>query len=537
MARAAALWPWMAAVLSGALLGLCFPPFDQDWLVWIALCPLAAAVWFRSGARRTIGRDFLLGWLAGAIGFLICLHWITEVTVAGWVVLSIYCGVFPGLFAAILGFAFRPENPSTGQPDWLSSRRNLLISLGGAAVWVGCEWLRGWLFSGFAWNSLGVALWKNTPMIQIADIGGVGAVSFVITATNLVLVLTVRRLIAEVGTGAMKPHYDFALVLALVALTFTYGIRPLLAPPGDSTGLRFAAVQANIPQDEKWDPSFIQSILEKYTTLSEQAIAMDPDLLVWPEAATPRAVFSDPQTLSVVERLAGLWDGDFLLGTVHFDATGDFNSIVLLAADGSAPQFQHKIHLVPFGEFIPFRESFPVFAWIVGDLVPSDFSSGKEVKILRPTRKDVPLGGLVCFEDTIGRLARMYRLDGARLFVTVTNDGWFRESAGSMQHLAQSVFRCAENKIPMLRAANTGVTCTIDSFGRVVDILTDAGGSTFLEGILVGEIQVPDAPALTIYTKYGEWFSAVCFAWMVWGCFLALARKKKPAVNAQAPGF
>jgi len=521
MKRMLPLWPWAAALLSGLLTGVCFPNFSWDWWAWMALTPLIAAVWFGPRwSRREAVRVLLLGWTAGSVSFLINLHWITEVSVAGWIALSLYCGLFTAIFAWFLGGAGRPvDPPGAKRACWLSSRSNLYYATVGAAAWTGIEWLRGVLFSGFGWNSLGVALWQNVPMLQITDLTGVGGLSFLIVMVNLMLVLTVKRLALEIGKGAMRPHYDFALTLALVALAFTYGIRTLFQPVPEKTPLKIACVQAQIPQFQKWNPQFEREILEKYRKFSETAIAMNPDLLLWPEAATPRPALQDETNWSVVRDLAESWDGDFLLGTVHFPVEGDFNSIALLTDRGRQVQLYHKIHLVPFGEFVPFRHSFPLFAWIVGDLVPSDFDAGSDFTILETERNPVRIGPLVCFEDTLADLARHFVLGGAQIFVTVTNDGWFGESAGSVQHLAQSVFRSAENKIPMIRAANTGVTCTIDRNGRVREILTDAEGSTFVEGVLLAEVEIFHEPQGTFFTRRGHLFSHLCLAGTLFACY------------------
>jgi apolipoprotein N-acyltransferase len=506
-------WPWAAAVATGILTGLAYPPFGIEWIIWVALTPMIAAVWFAPAWRKHDWlRLFALGWVAGSAGFLLHLHWIIEVTVAGWVALSLYCGIYPGLAGVFFGTVGRPrQRTDAPRAVWVSSRSNLLFAAVGAMGWTATEYLRSVLFTGFGWNSLGVALWQNVPMLQITDLTGVWGLSFLIVAVNLMVVLTIKRLACEIGTGAMKPHYDFAITLAVVALVFTYGIRQLLRPAAESLPLRVAAVQPNIPQDQKWDPAYEQKILDRLERLSEAAIALNPDLLVWPEAATPRAVLQDPRSGAVVRRLAEMWDGDFLLGSVHFSPEGDFNSVFLFTDGVARQQMYHKIHLVPFGEYIPLRHSFPLFAWIVGDLVPEDFDAGTEFSVLEMAARPVRIAPLICFEDTLGPLARPFVLGGAQLFVVVTNDGWFRESAGSMQHLAQSVFRSAENKVPMLRVANTGVTAWIDPFGRVLEKLADAEtGRTFIEGTLVNEFAVPVAVVPTFYTRHGDVFAWAC---------------------------
>src|SRR5438128_1447162 len=176
-----------------------------------------------------------------------------------------------------------------------------------------------------------------------------------------------------------------------------------------------------------------------------------------------------------------------------------------------------KVHLVPFGEFVPGRHTVPLLARIVGDQVPGDFKPGKEHTVFTLTNGDVQLAPLICFEDTIGELTRQFVLPtetgpGANLLLDITNDAWFLRSAGSHQHLANAIFRCVETRRPMLRAANTGVTCFINQFGRVTQELRDETGSTFIEGVLTGDINVPTEHELTFYARHGELFAKTCAA-------------------------
>jgi apolipoprotein N-acyltransferase len=215
---------------------------------------------------------------------------------------------------------------------------------------------------------------------------------------------------------------------------------------------------------------------------------------------------------------------------------GDFNSIALLTSRGAEAQLHHKIHLVPFGEYVPLREEFPLLARIVGELVPDDFDPGSEFTVMEMAAKPLKIGPLVCFEDTLGNLARRFALDGAQAFVTVTNDGWFLESAGSLQHMRNSLFRCVENRLPMIRAANTGVTCAIDRLGVVREVLKDENGSTFIQGVLFGKMPFPVNPEPTFYAKFGEVFSISCLVVSgIWALFAAVKfwrNKKSPCPAA-----
>jgi apolipoprotein N-acyltransferase len=198
----------------------------------------------------------------------------------------------------------------------------------------------------------------------------------------------------------------------------------------------------------------------------------------------------------------------------------------MLTHRGGRYTVYRKVHLVPFGEYVPLRKSFPLFAMIVGDLVPDDFEFGPGPELLPMASKPVEVGPLICFEDTVGDLARQFAGLGAQLFVTVTNDGWFLKSAGSQQHFNIALFRSAETKLPMVRAANTGVTGIIDRFGRPANVLKNEAGSTFFEGVLIGQMNVPVKPVKTFYTLYGDAFSMACLGVAAVGCGVLLFRRK-----------
>jgi apolipoprotein N-acyltransferase len=449
------------------------------------------------------------------------------VTVLGWVALCLFLGGYTALWALFVGTVARPRQPpSDARPVWMKSWNNLRIAALAAAAWVALEWLRGVVFTGFGWNALGIALNKNIALIQICEITGVGGLSFLLVMLNVMIVITLRRFKAEIGRDKLRPHYDFNLTIVLVALVFAYGVRRLSHPPPPSESLTIAAVQANVPVSEKRDPEQEARILDLHVRLTETALAIKPDLLIWPEAATPRPLFSDQRNWDVVRGLAEKHAGDFLLGTVHFDESGDYNSAVLLTENATNAQLYHKIHLVPFGEYVPLRGPFPLFAWLVGDLVPDDFDFGREPVVLKMSRKPIRIGPLICFEDTLGDLTRQFAQRGAQILVTMTNDAWFLKSAGSEQHVIHALFRCAETKLPMLRAANTGVSCVIDRFGRIVNQLQNDKGDTFSEGVLFAHLDVPTNPEKTFYTRYGEVFSLSCLAITTIACGLHIIRRK-----------
>jgi apolipoprotein N-acyltransferase len=539
------LWPWLAAVLTGGLAVICFAPFEQTWACWIALTPLLAAVWF-SGAesnRRWL-RDLLLGYVAGVVFFWGVFSWLHTVTVPGLVLVGLYMGVYFAIWSWIAGLV-RPGSPSaesgrmpdfpgSRSPDelpaearspWLSSLHNLWLALVLAATWTALEWVRGWMFTGWGWNGLGVALHNLLPVIQIAEFTGVGGVSFVVAFANVIAIATVRRLALEAKVQVRRPHYDFTLTMAAIVGLAAFGIRALqMKTPVEP--LRVAAVQANVPRDEKFNQQFQEKIFQQFTRLTQVALATrpPPQLIVWPESSTPAPALLDEENNRFVMDLSASIKTDLLLGTIDADQEGEYNAALLVAKGGESVQIYRKLHLVPYGEYVPGRNTVPFVGAIVGDQVPGDFARGKELVVFRLTTDRVMVAPLICFEDTLGELTRQFVLRGANLLANVTNDGWFLRSAGSRQHLENAIFRCVETRRPMVRAANTGLTCFVNRFGRVTQVLLDSKGSQFTEGVLSGTIEIPTSGELTFYVRHGELFSKICGALVLLFLLARLAR-------------
>jgi apolipoprotein N-acyltransferase len=538
MKKITKLWPWLAAICSGLLYAACFAPFNLTWFCWIALIPLITAVWFSgTESRRPRLRNLLLGYVAGLTFFWTVFSWLTTVTVLGWFVLQFYMAIYFAIWAWFCGLV-RPRHkvnrPTASkwdqmlaqarssaapvQPPWTRSTNNLRLALLLAAAWTTLEWLRGWIFSGFGWNGLGVALHDSWPLIQIAEFTGVAGLSFLVAFTNVIILTTAYRLVLEARTRVMRPHFDFTVTMAAIVGVLVFGVRATqVSPPAKP--LRVAAVQSNVPQTQKFDPQFTRKIFDQFRRLSEIALRSNPppELLVWPESSMPGPVLIDQESYNFVMDLAASAETDILLGTID-EQNGDvYNAAMLVSDGGERVQMYRKVHLVPFGEYVPGRHTVPLLARIVGNQVPGDFKAGTEYTVFTLTNREILVSPLICFEDTVGELTRQFVLPretspGANLLVDVTNDGWFQHSAGSHQHLANAIFRCVETRRPMIRAANTGVTCFISQFGRVTQELQDEKGSTFAEGVLTGEVMVPTEHELTFYAHHGELFAKACAA-------------------------
>ena len=504
--KVARAWPWCAAVLSGLLLTLCYPSWNQGWLCWIALTPLAAAALTPGGAWRRAA----LGYAAGLIFFTSTFWWLSSL--AGlyrnpWLLgipflLSLYLGLFFGFWTWFVGAVVASFDPTR---RFGNSAGNLLIGALGAGAWVAHEWVRERLWGGFGWNPLGVALHRDLAMIQIAEFTGTPGLSWLVAFVNLMATIIVRRIVSELGPDFSKRiRWEFSFTMALIALVFAFGLRRLLHPvPTEEIPLRVVAVQPNIPQTDKFDPDADERVLAQLESLTKLAVLGQPatQLVVWPESAVPRGMFSSERNFHFVMDLVQSGNFSLLLGTVDFDpqASEDFNTALLLTGHGSGHQSYRKMHLVPFGEYLPLR---PVFGHFLGELVPGDFTPGREYTTLYLGDPAVSIGALVCFEDTLGDLTRHFVLSGAQVLANITNDGWFGETPAAEQQLANATMRAVENRRPLIRCANTGITCEVLPSGHV-----DRWLPAFQQGFAAREIRVPMHPATTFYTRHGDWVS------------------------------
>ena len=555
--KALSFWPWLAAIASGLLATGCFAPFNQSWLCWFALTPLLAAIWFSGeNSKRRWLRDLLLGYVAGVVFFTGVFAWLGALGTLFenfWLyglslLLSLYLGMNFAFWSWLCGLV-RPS-PMKMEPTkdkwsemleragkapgnipttpWLRSTNNLWLAVLLASAWSTHEWIRGWLFGGFGWNGLGVALWARWPLIQIVEFTGVPGLSFMIAFANVIALTTACRLFLEARLHRMRPHYDLTLTMAGIVGVLAFGVhiaqnRPHITP------VRVAVVQANVPQKQKFDPQFTPQIFDRFTRLSAIPLQVEPkpDLLIWPESAMPGPLLEDEETHRFVMDFSASNKTDLLLGTIDVENGHDYNAAALVSDTGQRVQLYRKVHLVPFGEYIPLRHSFPLFAVVASHWVPGDFKAGQDHTVFRLTNRDVQVAPLICFEDTIGELTRQFVLKGANLLANVTNDGWFLHSAGSQQHLANAVFRCVETRRPMVRAANTGVTCFVNEFGRVTQLLQDETGGTFTEGVLAGEVNVPTERDLTFYTRHGELFAELCACITLIAIVIGVVRRKR----------
>lgn len=471
------------AFLAGGASALGFAPVEA----WpLTILGLAVLLWLLPGASR-LRSALATGWWFGLGHMLIGLHWIAQAfefqsempAWLGWVavlLLSALMAVYP---AAAVGIAWRIG----GQPF------ARVLALAGA--WMLTEWLRGYLFSGFPWNPLGAVWLPLTGVSQAAKlIGGLGLSGLAVLAGGAIALLgegepRTRRLSAPVVTGLVA--------VGIVGLALTRG-----SPTG--SGTRVHLVQANIGQDEKWRPDVAERHLQRYLALSARALAeRGPGLVIWPEAAIPNLLEEEPWTR---ERLARLLGPDDLLLTGAIKAIRDAqgyavaarNSLFVLDAEGRLRGRYDKAHLVPFGEYLPFRALLEPIG--IARLAPGalDFQPGGGPRTL-PLPGAPPVGPLICYE-IIFPAAVVEPGRRPDWLLNASNDAWFGTS-GPYQHLAQARLRAIEEGLPIARATPTGISSLIDPHGRVVASL-DHGRA----GVVSGEVPAPLPP--TPFARLGH---------------------------------
>ena len=540
------LWPWFAAALSGSFLALCFPPFDHDGLIWIWQGPLLAALWFSDPPKANWSRwrwGLLLGFISGFFFFTINCQWMIQTGhVAGtlWaglaalVAFSLYLALYFALFGAFAATIGRwvIKEPDKSRKDLFSQSIDVLrVAFLNAAAWCGLEWIRGIVFTGFGWNGLGIALKDHLLLVQFADVIGITGYGFILMFSGIIAFCTLARLGLEVKERQrLRPHVDFAVGVAVIMGLFLYGTTRITEVPKDSIDLRARIMQLNIPIEDKWseDIKVRQDIIFDYRDLTRTFVeTAGHDLILWPETCIPGLFMLDWVQEYFNDHvlkgddfylLAGLEDAN-LIGESATQGGEIYNTITLMKGDTSSYQSYRKMHLVPFGEYIPYRSKLPLFEWIAGGIIEEDFTPGTsyEPLILEKGGHEIGSIPLICFEDTVARHTRQFIRTGPQVMVNVTNDGWFRESAEPVQHYNNAIFRCIEFRRPMIRAANTGVSAFIDSRGSVFSrkeadsfariLRDDETGSTFIRGSLPANVEIDLNPPVTIYARIGDTFS------------------------------
>jgi len=518
---------YLLAIVAGLLLACAFPKLSLAGFAWIAPALLVFAA---NGKSRLDA--FRVGYVSGFAFWLASLYWllhipVTGLPILGWALLAAYLALFTGFWTSLV-----TRHPSPVTLPW---SRRVLWTLLAAAAWVALEMIRARFLGGFPWSFLGVSQYQLVPLIQIASITGVYGVSFLVVWFSLALFCAAQIILRNPA----KRHgwqAEIVLPLAIVILCFTLGLFRMNHAVTTPDSLRVTLVQPSIPQTVIWNPRENENSFQQFLALNESALATNQtDLVVWPESAVPEMSEENCRAISTFARQHQVWlilNGEDM--TVSPTATNYFNAAFLVNPEGHLTHTYHKRKLVIFGEYVPLVRWLPFLQWftpIVGGWTEGTNTVSFPLEGLNqraesdPTNKIITLGStvparhsaktaaLICFEDTFAPVTREASQDDLDFLVNLTNDGWFGDSSEQWQHMANSVFRCVENGLPLLRCSNNGITCSINSYGRVETVFRDAAKNEYKTGVLTVEVpllQSADKSPATFYNRHGDWFG--------WGC-------------------
>jgi len=473
----------LLAVLTSSLLILSFPKTDLWILSWFAFVPLFAALEDKS-ARCS----FFLSYLCGLLFFGGVFYWFIHVTYVGAILLILYCSCYFGLFGYVV-------SRTRHQSSFVK-----VITL--SCTWVMLEFIRSHLLTGFGWAALGYSQYKNLVMIQIADVTGFYGVSFLLMMVNVS--------INEIWNGLKHHRTQSALRLSLAVVcvllsVFLYGSTRLDQTYEGET-LSVSIVQANIPQELKWYEPAWPDLLETYMSITREAALANPDLIVWPETAFPGYLGEHDETFDQLRDFVDQLNIPLLLGTVVKEGDDYYNSAVLLDDEGLIVKQYNKLHLVVFGEYIPFRKWFP----FLERFIPiADFTPGENYVLFPLSTSASRISTLICFEDSVAYLSREFVRRGSSLLINMTNDAWFKDTKMPYMHLQTSVFRAIENRRELIRVANTGVSAFIGADGALKQsVSNEQGKETYVLGFAHKTVTLIHQQ--TLYTTFGDIFSMIC---------------------------
>ncbi len=499
---------WLPAIISGLLLTAAFPKMGISPLAWFALVPL-----FISLREMHPKEAFRIGMIAGLTHYLTLLYWVvftmrTYGYLPWWqcvsllVLLAAYLSLYFGFFALTLTHL---------------CRKPLHLFLLAPILWVGLEYIRSFMLTGFPWGIVGYSQFNRLHIIQISDIFGVYGISFLVVLFNaavyLLLLFFAQKKWRGYPVDRKQALLAIVLPLILISLGLIYGdmrIKTMDEAMAGASSPRVAVVQGNIDQARKWDPAFQISTTKKYTELTLSAVSPQPDLVVWPETATPFYFEASPKLTRLVTdavRQAGV---HLLVGSPSVQGQSGnyqyYNSAYMVAPDGRATGRYDKVHLVPFGEYVPLKRVLSFVGKMVAQV--GDFSPGEKGRILAWGENEPPIGVQICFEIIFPGLSRSLVKNGAGLLVNLTNDAWFGKSSAAYQHFSMAVFRAVENRRSLVRCANTGISGFVDPAGRIV-----AHTALFEDAVVVRA--VPVLTEKTYYTRIGDALPIVCLIVMI----------------------
>jgi len=507
---------------------MAFPKFGIAGFAWIAPALILAPALGKRGAET-----FRIGYVAGLAHYLGSLSWLLNIPdsgaypILGWIALAAFLALFPATWVWLT----INSSPAARRlsPNWLTTAREISKqswaqrmswALRSAAIWVALEMILARIFGGFPWNLLGDSQYRIVPLIQFASFTGVYGVSFLVAWTSVSLLCGA---ISVFGKPTQRSPWMAEIILPFTAIFIAmfYGFHQLAHPDATNREVKVSLVQPGIPQTTIWDETKNRERFLDLMELSDKALAEPADVLIWPEAALPGTPFDQDGKLGApIAELARGHKAWLIIGADDFEEkpgeTNYFNASFLISPEGQIAGRYRKRGLVIFGEYIPLVHWLPFIKWltpITGSYTPGD--RAVPFQLTTPTSttpQKVQTSVLICFEDVFPHLARKSVQPDTDFLVNITNDGWFGEGAAQWQQAAAATFRTIENGVPLIRCANTGITCWIDRYGRWQQVFTDKNGTVYGVGFMHATIPLPDFHPQTFYNRHGDWFGWACVA-------------------------
>jgi apolipoprotein N-acyltransferase len=486
------------APLSALLLVLSFPAFDLAFLTWIALVPLLLAV-----SRQNLWGALFSSWLAGIGFFMGHCYWMNEVPGFRPIDFTV-CGIYLGSYLGMFGLAYA----------FLLRRTRLPPAVLVPPLWVTVEYLRAHVgFLGVPWGLLGHTQYENPLLMQIASWTGVYGLSFLIALVNAAIVEMVLPLLStspEQSPGRVPPLALATVLFGLLGVSLLYGVRTVAIPLQAET-VRVTVLQGNVPQALKWRPEYRRLSLETYSKLTKEAVAATgaTSLIVWPETSVPGSLTQDLGVMNTVTTLVKEVNTPLLIGSLQrprfgareFRQANWLNNALLVSPTPRIIGQYAKIHLLPFGEYLPYKDILPWPPHVAARLEKDALLPGTEYRVFDLEGKRFSV--LICWESLFPELARRFVQNGAEFLINMTNEAWFGDTAAPRQFLAMNVFRAVENRTVLIRAANTGISGVIDPYGRILGRVQDhSHRDTFVSGYLTETI--PLSRERTFYTTHGD---------------------------------
>lgn len=469
------------AIVSGLLLVLSLPKLDLYHFSWISLLPLLLLIF----SEATIFGACMIGYAAGLAYYSGTFYWIATT-------MSTYGGISPLLSLGV--FALFVLVFSLHTAIFAAMLRVLTLKFGSyglflaGPLWVAIELLQTYLiFGGFPWMLVGYALVPYIGTLQVVTWTGVYGLSFLLVSVNAIVGIALLRH-SRIMAGC-------AVVIVLLAITMPV---PGTETPSEMLSVRL--VQTNIDIEQSWDTTDKVDLLDELHVLSTSGNSV-PDLVIWPETPAPFYLDRDLEIQRRMRMIAGDVNAYLLLGYIGQDSEGVSNSAGLLSPNGKQISRYDKIHLVPFGEYVPMGSLFFFAESMVRNV--GDFHSGSEYVL--SSIDGHKISTTICYEDVFPDLIRQFTKRGAEMIINISNDGWFGSTSAPYQHLRMASVRAVENRRYFVRSTNTGISAIIDPYGRVLS-QTKLGERTTLEG------QVGYRSDLTFYSRYGDVFAYLMVA-------------------------